>query len=67
MNQILQGWKRILHDYWYWKMIIQYPYDVSDRSIFFSNLGKPQISLEDWVKEMKRLDELAQEHSTGAS
>ena len=56
MNQILQGWKRILQDYRHWKMIIQYPYDAFDCAVFFGNLAEPPNSLEDWVKEMKQLD-----------
>jgi len=56
MNQILQGWKRILHDYLHWKMILKNPYDAFDCAVFFGNLAEPPNSLEDWVKEMKKLD-----------
>jgi hypothetical protein len=37
-------------------MILKYPYDVFDRAVFFGNLGQPQISLDDYIKELKRLD-----------
>jgi hypothetical protein len=56
MNQILQGWKRILQDYRHWKMIIKYPYCPFDCAVFFGNLAEPPNSLDDWVKEMKQLD-----------
>ena len=56
MNQILQGWKKILHDYRHWKMITKYPYCAFDCAVFFSNLAQPPNSLDDWIKEMKQLD-----------
>lgn len=56
MNQILEGWKRILQDYRHWKMILKNPYDAFDCAVFFGNLAEPPNSLEDWVKEMKQLD-----------
>lgn len=58
MNQILQGWKGILHDYRHWKHIIKYPYDVFDCAVFFGNLGQSQISLEDWLKEMQQSEKV---------
>lgn len=57
MNQILQGWKRVFKDYRHWKMILKYPYDAFDSVVFFGNLAQPQNSLENWIKEMKELDE----------
>ena len=56
MNQILQGWKRILQDYRHWKMIIKYPYCDFDCLVFFGNLAQPPNSLEDYIKEYKQLD-----------
>lgn len=56
MNQILQGWKMVLHDYRHWKMIIKYPYCAFRCAVFFSNLAQPPNSLDDWIKEMKQLD-----------
>ena len=56
MNQILQGWKGILQDYRHWKMIIKYPYCDVNCAFFFGNLGQPQISLDDYIKEYKQLD-----------
>ena len=56
MNQILQGWKRILQDYRHWKMILKYPYCDFDCAVFFGNLGHPPNSLEEWVKGLKQLD-----------
>lgn len=57
MNQILQGWKLILKDYRHWKMILKYPYDAFDSTVFFGNLAQPPNSLENWISEMKKLDE----------
>jgi len=57
MNQILQGWKKILQDYRHWKMILKYPYDIFDCAVFFGNLGHPPNSLVDYlIKGMKQLD-----------
>ena len=56
INKILQGWKRILHDYRHWKRIIKYPYCAFDCAVFFSNLAKPPNSLEDYIKKCKQLD-----------
>ena len=57
MNQILQGWKKILIDYRHWKMIIKYPYCDFDCAVFFGNLGNPPNSLVDYfLKGMKQLD-----------
>ena len=57
MNQILQGWKGILQDYRHWKMIIKCSYCAVDNIVFFGNLGQPQISLDDYIKKCKKLDE----------
>ena len=56
MNQIFQGWKKMLIDYRHWKMIIKYPYCYLDNIFFFGDLGHPLNSLEDYIKEVKRLD-----------
>ena len=56
MNQILQGWKRILQDYRHWKMIIKYPYCDFDCLVFFGNLAQPPNSLDDYIEECKQLD-----------
>jgi len=56
MNQILQGWKRMLQDYRHWKLIIKYPYCDFDCAVFFGNLAEPPNSLDDYIEEMKQLD-----------
>ena len=56
MNQILEGWKMVLKDYRHWKMIIKYPYDIFNTTVFFGNLAQPPNSLDDYIKEMKQLD-----------
>lgn len=56
MIQILQGWKQVLKSYRHWKMILKYPYDTFDSTVFFDNLAQPPNSLENWIKEMKDLD-----------
>jgi hypothetical protein len=58
MNRILQGWKRILHDYRWWKYVISHPYCDVDCAFFFGNLGEPPNSLDDYIKEMKKIDEV---------
>ncbi len=57
MNQILQGWKKVLKDYRHWKMIIKYPYCDFDCAVFFGNLAESPNSLDDWIKEMREMTE----------
>ena len=58
MNQILQGWNKVLKDYRHWKMILRYPYCPFNTCVFFGNLGHPPNSLVDYyVAGMKQLDE----------
>ena len=47
----------VLHDYRWWKYVISHPYCDVDCAFFFGNLGEPPISLDDYIKEMKKIDE----------
>ncbi len=56
MNQILEGWKMVLKDYRHWKMILKSPYDAFACAVFFGNLSQPPNSLDDYIKELKELE-----------
>lgn len=57
MNQILQGWNKVLKDFRHWKMILKYPYCDFDSAVFFANLGNPPNSLVDYYAAgMEQID-----------
>jgi hypothetical protein len=57
MNQILQGWKKVLKDYRHWKMILKYSYCPFECAVFFGNLAEPpNLFIDYYIKGMKQLD-----------
>jgi hypothetical protein len=53
MNNIIQGWSKVIKDFRHWVMIIKYPYCDFDSSVFFGNLARQPNSLIDYYKPMK--------------